>query len=166
MADLFSIGEETFTDDRWAIVAMPSYRGTKRLKKYNLANGNPKSVYQGRDPVQRTMTVRYIPSQNLRTGRIWDRDQWPVGQNWLTELRRLELLNETEEPLEVTIGEVDYGEWFVEIRTTPEPEANIKNPVEGTVAPLITNAEITLTEVTPARTRLTNNAAGTVPRVV
>lgn len=161
MADLFTIGEETFTDDRWAITAMPSYRGTKRLKKYTLASGKPKSVYEGREATQRTMSVVYIPSQNLRTGALWEPRNYPAGANWLTELRRLELLNEIEEPLEVTIGEVDYGQWWVEIRTTPEPDTNLKNPTQGTIAPLITRAEITLTEVDPILTRLTNNAAGT-----
>ena len=139
---------------------MPSYRRTHRRKKYILANGNPKTVNEGREATQRTMTVRYVPGQNLRTGIHWDRQTWAPGTNWLTELRRLETLGEDGAPLEVTIGDVDYGLWFIDVRTTPEPENHVKNPAEGTIAPLITTAEITFSEVDATRTRLTNNAPG------
>lgn len=165
MADLFTIGEETFTDERWIIVAMPSYRRTHRLKKYILANGKPKAVHEGRDPIVRTFSVRYIPSQNFATGGLWDRRSWPTGTNWLTELQRLENVGADGMPQAVTIGEVDYGEWFVDVRTTPDPETNIKNPREGTMAPLITTAEITLTEVDEEVTALTNNASGATQAV-
>ena len=161
MADLFTIGDETFTDERWALMSMLSYRRTHRFKKYNLANGKPKTVHEGRDPLQRMFTAVYVPSQNLATGEVWDRTFWTVGTNWYTELARLEDLGADGEPLAVTIGDVDYGEWFVEVRTEPERESHVKNPREGTVAPLITMAMITLTEVDETRTRITNNAPGT-----
>lgn len=160
MADLFIIGDAVFTDDHWVIVTMPSYRRTHRLKPYNLANGNPRSVHLGRELTQRSMTVRYVPSQNFRTGRIWDRTSWPAGANWYSELHRLELAGADGSPQAFTIGDIDYGEWRVEVRSNPEADANLKNPREGTMAALVTTVEITLTEVDERRTRLTNNAPG------
>ena len=107
------IGDVAISDRHWAMQGWPAMNRGKKLMEYEYEDGGYGTRLVARKSPTMTIMLIHAPGHRFDTGR--PEDVAPTaGQNWLSEIQPVVELDLLEEPQPVSIGDVDFGVYWVE----------------------------------------------------
>ena len=107
------IGDVAISDRHWAMQGWPAMNRGKTLKDYQYEDGGYGTRLVARKSPTMTIMLIHAPGYRFDTG--GPEDVAPTaGQNWLTAIQPVMELDLLEEPQPVSIGDIDFGEYWVE----------------------------------------------------
>ena len=107
------IGDVAISDRHWAMQGWPAMSRGRVFKDYQYSDGTYGTRQIARKAPTMTIVLIHAPGYRFDTGQ--PEDPAPVaGVNWLSEIKPVVELDLLEEPQPVSIGDVDFGDYWVE----------------------------------------------------
>ena len=110
MTTLLQIGDVKIDDADFAAQGFPALSYGNALKEYPLANGGYKTKRVNRKAPTMTIALVHAPGQSFTDGDLFTQ----AGALWWNKLDPLVGLQDLEEAQDVSVGDLDFGKWFVE----------------------------------------------------
>ena len=110
MTTLLQIGDVKIDDADFAPQGFPALSYGNALKEYPLASGAYKTKRVNRKAPTMTIALVHAPGQQFTGGDLFSKS----GGSWWGKLEPIVALQELEESQEVSVGDLDFGKWFVE----------------------------------------------------
>ena len=119
---LVNIGDLAIRDDHWALLGWPGMSRGRTYRTYEYEDGSYGTRRVARKAPVMTLTLVHAPGYRFDLGgRV--RRVYRAGENWLSEIQPVIALDTREEPQAVTIGDIDFGDYWVErVDVKPSPQ--------------------------------------------
>ena len=115
MTTLLTIGSVRIDDADFAVQGFPAISYGSANKEYALANGGYTTKRVARKAPTMTIVLVHAPGQEFAGQLRWFAQFVRApGESWWDKLEPIVALQELEEAQDVSVGDLDFGRWFVE----------------------------------------------------